>query len=48
MSDGPLEDRDPITDDAFWVLLDWYMVSDPWVEAYHDFQTDAHWRGGKV
>jgi hypothetical protein len=21
---------------------------DTWIEAYHDFQTDAEWRGGEV
>lgn len=31
MSDKPiLEKRDPVSDDAFRVLLDLYMVSDPW------------------
>ena len=71
---APLKDRDPVADDAFRVLLDWYMLADPWplsdrahgmmfgfltaeankrgyetwVDAYHDFQTDAEWRGGEV
>lgn len=30
MTDFTLEKRDPITDEAFRVLLDLYMVSDPW------------------
>jgi hypothetical protein len=28
--DSILEERDPITDEAFRVLLDWFMVADPW------------------
>jgi len=30
MSDAVLEERDPVADEAFRVLLDWFMVSDPW------------------
>lgn len=31
MSDGvDLRERDPISDDAYRVLLDLYMVADPW------------------
>lgn len=30
MSNKTLSERDKITDEAFRVLLDFYMVSDPW------------------
>jgi hypothetical protein len=33
----PLKERDPIADDAFRVLLDWFMVADPWPLSENDW-----------